>query len=214
MISFLKKNNRELVAGFTLLELLISISIFAFMTAFLVSKYGTFNQGVLLTNLAYDTALTIRSAQSYGLNVQGQATSSTAVGFNYAYGVHFDPAESKKFILFVDLCGDGLYRDVQQQPTCADSTTHLNEALSTYTLRTGFSISSLCVGGSPATCTSSSPTGYVLDVSFKRPNPDAVIISNQNTLAQQSYAKITMKATDGSTKSIVVQSTGQIAVTN
>ena len=213
MISFLKKNNRESVAGFTLLELLISISIFAFMTAFLVSKYGTFNQGVLLTNLAYDTALTIRSAQSYGLNVQGQATSSTAVGFNYAYGVHFDPALTNQFILFVDLCGDGLYRDVLQQPTCANSATHLNEALSTYTFRTGFTLNTPCAGASAATCTSI-PPGFALDILFKRPNPDAVIVNTQSPSTALSYAKITMKAVDGSTKSIVVQSTGQIAVTN
>jgi prepilin-type N-terminal cleavage/methylation domain-containing protein len=56
--------------GFTIIELVVSVAIFAFMTAFLVARYGTFNQGVLLTNLAYDVALTIRNAQSYGLNVK------------------------------------------------------------------------------------------------------------------------------------------------
>ncbi len=60
--------------GFTLIELMITVSIFAIMTALLVAKYGAFNNGVLLTNLAYDIALNIRSAQSYGLNTKGTDT--------------------------------------------------------------------------------------------------------------------------------------------
>ena len=38
--------------GYTLVELVITITIFAAMTAYLLAKYGTFNQSVALTNLA------------------------------------------------------------------------------------------------------------------------------------------------------------------
>jgi prepilin-type N-terminal cleavage/methylation domain-containing protein len=197
------------VKAFTLIELLISISIFAFMTAFLLAKYGTFNQSVLLTNLAYDTALTIRSAQSYGLDVQGQASSS-GISFNYAYGVHFTPATASKFIFFVDLCGDGIY----QATTCKNSAPAGNETISTYNVRTDFTISSLCAGTSAAICVPVTGTNS-LDILFKRPNPDAIITTNfAGALLLWPYAKIGMKATDGSMKSVVVQSTGQISVTN
>ncbi len=208
-------------SGFTIIELLVSISIFAFMTAFLVVKYGTFNQSVLLTNLAYDSALTIRTAQSYGLNVQGTATSSTALGFGYAYGVHFDSAYPTKFIFFVDLCGDDIYR-VQGATTCAaiGNAAIGNEVISTYTMRTGFelqpavgNVGGLCAGTS-VTCSQVSS----LDITFRRPYPDALIFSNGagvGTATPVSYAKIPFLSTsDGSMKFIVVQSTGQIAVVN
>ena len=207
----------KLAAGFTMIELLVSISIFAFMTAFLVSKYGTFNQSVLLTNLAYDTALTVRSAQTFGLNVQGTATSSPSIlGFNYAYGVHFDPAKPTQFILFVDLCGTNKF---ETGTTCSNNALltlgATAEIQSTYSFRQGFTIKSVCAGaGSGNNCTAIVGP-YALDILFKRPNPDA-IIQNTTTGATNpgQYAKVVMTATDGSMKAIVVQSTGQIAVTN
>ena len=62
--------------GFTLIELIVSVAIFVFMTALVVAKYGNFNQSVLMTDLAYDIALTLRTAQTYGVSVQGQAPGS------------------------------------------------------------------------------------------------------------------------------------------
>ncbi len=56
--------------GFTLIELVISIAIFVIMTALVVAKYGNFNQGALLTDTAYDIALVLHTAQSYGLSVK------------------------------------------------------------------------------------------------------------------------------------------------
>ena len=206
----------KFAAGFTMIELLVSISIFAFMTAFLVSKYGTFNQSVLLTNLAYDTALTVRSAQTFGLNVQGTATSSPSVlGFNYAYGVHFDPAKPTQFILFVDLCGTNKF---ETGASCSNNALltlgATAEIQSTYSFRQGFTIKSICAGTGSGSCVAiSSP--YALDVIFKRPNPDAIIQNTTNGATNPAqYAKVVMTATDGSIKAIVVQSTGQIAVTN
>src|SRR6185369_4435025 len=73
--------------GFTLIELLISVAIFVYMTGLLVAKYGNFNQSVLLTDLAYDVALTIRTAQTYGLSVK--AVNSSPSPYQYAYGVDF-----------------------------------------------------------------------------------------------------------------------------
>ena len=79
--------------GFTLIELLVCITIFVIMTALLLFKYGNFNQSVLLTNLAYDTALTIRTAQNYGLSVKAVKDASGAdvicssSNFQCAYGV-------------------------------------------------------------------------------------------------------------------------------
>jgi prepilin-type N-terminal cleavage/methylation domain-containing protein len=201
------KNHPVKNRGFTLIELMVSLAIFAFMTAFLLAKYGTFNQGVLLTNLAYDTALTIRSAQGYAINVQGNTTAnpgacptgyvSNSVCFGYPYGVHFDKSTPTKFIFFTDIAGTGVY-------------TNSSEDISTYNMNPGNGIQSICTGSSSYTCLATPATS--LDISFKRPNPDAIITMN-GSATQYAYAKITLTA-GGYTKSVVVQSTGEIAVTN
>jgi len=76
--------------AFTLVELMVSVGIFLMMTGLVVAKYGNFNQSVLLTNLAYDVALTIRTAQTYGLSVRNNDLSNSSSDFQSGYGVHLD----------------------------------------------------------------------------------------------------------------------------
>lgn len=182
-------------SGFTLVELLVSVSIFVFMTAFLIGKYGTYNQSVVVTNTAYDVALTIRSAQSYGLNVKGGVGAAANV-FTHAFGAHFVPNTSV-FYMFNDLNDDSLWT--------------ANETISTSTMRNGVIVSKMCT---TETDCSGSVASASLDVTFKRPNPDAIIIADSNSLSKKSYVQITIRATDGTTKNIVVRGTGQIAITN
>ncbi len=179
--------------GFTLVELLVSVSIFVFMTALLLSKYGSFNQGILLTNLAYDVALTIRTAQSYGLNVKSK--SRTADEFEGSFGVHFDktasgsPAKNTQIILFADV------------GTVANSYDTEDVIMSTYNIKRGSVVSELTV-----LATSKS----TLDLVFKRPDPKAMIHNDVNN----DVATIELKTSDGSTKKIYVRNTGQIGVVN
>ena len=96
--------------GFTLIELLVTLSLFVVLTTIVIFSQSKFNGSILLTNLAYDVALTVRQAQSYGVNVR-EVASDTSTGFKHAYGVHFDIANDKEFILFSDsVGGDGNYK--------------------------------------------------------------------------------------------------------
>ena len=176
--------------GFTLVELMVTTSIFVFITALMIVKYGSFNQGTLLTNLAYDVALTIRTAQTYGLSVQRKDSN---LEFKYAYGVNFDTNTlyNKQIILFIDSVIDGNY---------SNST----ELVSTYNIKRGAKIAGFCT----VTCSVPNTTGYV-NISFLRPNPDAVIHVNGST-NNESYLKIFVQATDGSMRSVTVRQTGQI----
>lgn len=176
--------------GFTIIELMISVGIFAMMTSLLLAKYGNFNQGILLTNLAYDVALTIRNAQSYGLNVKSAVRNDNR--FEYPYGVNFTTGKTFIFFADVNITPDFVY----------DEGADIN--LSKTTIRTSSFIDKICVG--TPTCTDV----LSLDIAFKRPNPDAII----NGVTANSYAEIVLKASDGSTKKVIVRSTGQIAVTN
>ncbi len=194
------KNSNSFDKGFTLVELMVSVAIFAFMTAFLVAKYGTFNQGILLTNLAYDVALTIRNAQSYGLNVKSKPIENQSYStlFDYPYGVHFETgANNKIMIFFADSTADGKY------------VASNNELITSYNIKRGSYVSALCAGTGPgASCAAASS----LDVTFKRPDPNAIIKKNGETASTFSYSEITLVSTDGGVKKVAVRSTGQITV--
>jgi hypothetical protein len=178
------------------------------MTALMVIKYGNFNQSLLLTNLVYDTALAMRTAQNYGLSVKtmkdvqgNQITCSTGVGnedFQCAYGVAFDSSAGKNdhFSLFADTDSNGQYGSS-------------DKLISTYTLKRGATISGVCAGDG---CSAAS--GQQLSVTFMRPDPNANICftTSVSTVYQQAYAKITIKGTDNTTRSISVRSNGQISV--
>ncbi len=199
--------------GFTLVELIVSVGIFVMMTALLVARYGTFNQSVLLTNLAYDVALTIRTAQTYGLSIKGQGSS-----FQNIYGVEFstdtaidgNPSfslpKNGEIVLFASRNGNST-RDPGEDVTGG-----------TYALKRGAKISSMCVGSGPgvSTCTPFSDP-QTIDISFKRPDPDSlicVVSSDSSCTILYPYAEITLQATDGSTRVVSVRRNGQISVAN
>lgn len=191
-------NCKNTKGGFTVLELLISLAIFAVMTALLLAKYGTFNQGVLLKNLAYDIALSIRNAQSYGLNVKSANRNTN--DFLLPYGVHFSTNQPIEYIFFVDLDHDYIY-DAEDN----DSNT-IDEKLTKTSITRGSSIKSLCVIlNNESNCT----VVNNLDIMFDRPNPNAIIRGNESIAG---YAKITVQASDNTTREIEVRSTGQISV--
>ena len=92
-------------SGFTLIELIVTVAIFIFMTALVVANYGSFNDGTLLTSMSYDVALALRDAQSYGLNVQGGDCRVWRQNFNYPYGMDFNlstPSTQSQMIFFAD----------------------------------------------------------------------------------------------------------------
>ena len=208
--------------GFTIIELVISVAIFAFMTALVISKYGTFNQNTLLVNVAYDMALTVRTAQSYGLSVKSVDGSNT---FNVPYGVHFDMSSRTKFVFFVD--NNKNYKYDPSNGISAD------EAITTYTLNSSATILSICLGSDPINCTSLGPNDS-LDVTYKRPNPDAqfncfsssnpaptvcsvinLVGTNNSNPISQPVAFITIQSSDKTNSQIVaIRKNGQISVGN
>ncbi|MEK7157731.1 MAG: prepilin-type N-terminal cleavage/methylation domain-containing protein [Patescibacteria group bacterium] len=177
--------------GFTLIELLVTLSLFVVLTTIVIFSQSKFNGSILLTNLAYDVALTVRQAQSYGVNVR-EVASDTSTGFKHAYGVHFDIANDKEFILFSDsVGGDGNYKEGD------------DSLINKYKIKRGSYISNLCVNSS---CDNVSK----LDITFLRPNPDAIIKGDSAT--DETEAKITISSSDGATRTVIIYSTGQISI--
>lgn len=201
-----KKNK----SGFTLVELLVTTSIFVIMTALMVAKFGNLNQGVLLTNLAYDVALTIRTAQTYGVSVQGTAllqqigvTPSNI--FSYAYGVNLVKGDTQ-MTLFVD--SYNVNQSTGEGNHIFDSANNLEGGI-IYYIKRGAKIAGFCkLENCSFDPNATSPSR--VDITFLRPNPDAVICVDGDCSAN--YVRIFVQATDRTTRSVTVRQTGQISV--
>lgn len=203
--------------GFTTVELLVSLAIFIVMTSLVVTKYGNFNQSTLLTDTAYDVALTLRLAQSYGLSVKNASAAGSAANFSYPYGLDFNTGTAAScgsvssapttLVLFADsnpaVTPDGL---------CGAN----DAAISTAVLTRGARLSAMCAGSDVDNCHLQSNQASRMFVSFIRPNPEAVICgirsNGQSMGCTNAYAEITIAGSDGSTRVITVRQNGQISV--
>lgn len=188
-------------SGFTLIELLVSIGIFTLITTIAVMNHSRFNGTIVLTNLAYEIALSVREAQFYGITVRQASTASVdpllPVRFDSGYGIHFDTAtDPTSYILFED-----------KEPR--DRVYNPGEAVETFRIQKGNRIGRICVQGP---CTSPANFVNVLDVSFMRPNPDSYIYANGVTFPRYANAEICVKSPNGAYRKVVVESTGQISV--
>ncbi|MEI7463153.1 MAG: prepilin-type N-terminal cleavage/methylation domain-containing protein [Candidatus Taylorbacteria bacterium] len=203
---------RKYNKGFTLIELLVCMIIFVIMTALLVVKYGNFSQNILVTNIAYDTALAIRTAQNYGLSVKTSAvvgsldcsSGSGSVGdegkFQCSYGVEFDTNSSpKSFKTFV-------HKPLQSE-NGQYSSDNRDLSMATYNLRSNATISGYCFTDTGCTPDVSGK----LDILFRRPDPAAMIYFDGDTTPRP-YVKITIQGSDGTKRYISIRSNGQISV--
>lgn len=180
------------------------------MTAILVvvstvvlANNNRFGGVVQLENLAYDVALSIRQAQTYGISVQRYG----ADDFNFGYGMHFDTNLPQNYMLFADVDKDGFF---DSDPPPAGE----NVSPSPYTIRSGFKISGLCApqGNDPATCQQDpSQKASTLDIVFKRPEADAYIRKDGESPLLGS-ARIVLISPRGDIMSVVVGANGQISV--
>lgn len=175
-----KKNLNKRKGGFTLIELLVTLTIFSILTGVVLFNQQKFNSTILLTNLAYDTALTIRQAQTYGINIK---EFNTGAGLNSSrfvpYGVHFDLSKPKSFTLFADLDYDhesntlgGLYVP-DQSGACLAS----NGCVNIKNITRGNYIFDICaedVKEKVNSCRGGKSLSD-LNISYKRPNPNAII---------------------------------------
>ena len=179
-------------AGFTLIELLAVTAIMILITGLVLATNNKFNGTILLQNVAYDIALSIREAQVYGISVQNFNGS-----YNAAYGMHFqrDQSNSSVYVLFADA-------------VTVNGTYDTGELVQSTTLSGAYQIRDLCATPpeGPEVCGLTS-----LDITFVRPEPDAYIRSPiYNGL--NSSARIQITSTSGGTRNIVIGSNGQISV--
>ncbi|HEY4514113.1 MAG TPA: prepilin-type N-terminal cleavage/methylation domain-containing protein [Candidatus Paceibacterota bacterium] len=193
--------------GFTLMELLVVMGIIVIISSLILASNTRFGGAVILQNLAYDIALSIRQAQVYGISVRGTGASN----FNAGYGMYFDTTTNpKNYVLFADTNGNGLYTI-----SAVDS----SERIASTDIGRNYYIDAVCapatIDGNTKLCTS--PVER-LDIVFRRPEPDAYISADSNSCPVlkgsncKTSARIVAKSPRGDRMSIIVESNGQIYV--
>ena len=84
--------------GFTLVELLVSVSIIALIATVVLVRFTDFDSTTILRSLAFEVATAIREAQVISLGTQV----GSGVSFNIPSGITFTP-RSKEYTLTVVL---------------------------------------------------------------------------------------------------------------
>lgn len=171
--------------GFTIIEVMVVVSIIAILSSILMFQFRSFDSQLLVRNVAYEIAGTLREAQLYGVSVRGNAGAFTA-----GYGVHFVPGTT--YIVFRDVDSSKTY-------TSGDVT------LATSKITGSKSITNLC----STACAQTS-----LDIIFTRPNPDAAFAWSPSAIAATTSVEIHVGSNlpGGTTRRVVVSETGQISV--
>ena len=203
---FKAKNKKNYKKGFTLVELLVTISMFVVITGVVLVNSNSFDNSVLLRNFTYDVALTIKQAQTYGVNVNEDSKGE----FTNAYGVYFDMIESPtNFVIFSDFP-----LDLEGNSNRTDSVTTCNidsECIKKYSMNKGTHIKNICVSDKGEECNKDVSK---LSIIFARPSLEAKMYSFDNDIASApyKYVKITLQSGDGATSSVIITSVGQIYV--
>ena len=194
--------------GFSLVELLLVVSIFVIISTVVIASYNKFNSRTLLNSLAYDIALTLREAQVYAFSVLEESLiGGGSTGFTAGYGMYFEKAEDSAYIFFADVDENGFYDKDVGGTFCS------NECLEQFTLR-GYTVSDVCgklAGSGDAHCFSYSTNSIEeMSVTFVRPDPDAYFKSD---CTGDTYSEIAIEVSSIDAKRYVkVATTGQISV--
>jgi hypothetical protein len=170
------------------------VAIVVVISALVIVGHANFRGSILLSNLTYEVALSIREAQVFGLGAR-EATISGS-DFDTGYGIHFDRNTPDAYTLFADLNRD---LDFDED----------TETVHIYTLRENYTIGRFCVvlSGGGQSCSDGSLDS--MSIIFDRPEPDAIIRAGAQ---QYPEAHITVRSPQGNERSIEVTATGQIAV--
>ncbi len=195
----LQKKNR----GFTLVELMVVIAVMLIITSVQLFNYSQFNSVTITNNLAYDIALALRQAQSYGMAVRGVDTHLSNLDFDVPYGIHFDRSSLGQFVLFADVNESNSYD--------SDSST---ENLQTYTIRAGGVVAGVTVYTNDMSVPDDDCAIEDIDILFKRPDPEPYVYCGGSSKSGVTVAITVQNSTQDFSRIIRLYPTGQISINN
>ena len=183
--------------GFTLIELMVVMSIATIMITIFTIQQSNWNDQLAVNTQAYEMVLMIRQAQIYSLGVR-EDIGGTGDKFNVGYGIYMNQGNVNQYIFFADRDGDQKY----------DS----GEALETKTFSRGVTIKDVCgstncffVGGGPL---------WQASISFFRPETKANIklLNNGDNPVDNPPVIIKLISPKRKEANITVETNGQISI--
>ena len=208
--------------GFTLIEMLVVVSIMVIITTIALLGQTSFNRSLTLTDTAYTIAFSVREAQALGLSSRTFASTQNA-----GYGVHFASGTLNAYSLFADISPVAA-GNVQVAATCPGHAigtgpeakpgdciqTLASEIVRTYTFNGGFKLKSFC--GIETSTATQRCNGYIdaLDIVYLRPNTQSVVTAvRAGVRVPLSDATIRVQSPDGTVeRCIYVSRVGQVSV--
>jgi prepilin-type N-terminal cleavage/methylation domain-containing protein len=212
--------------GFTLLELMIVISIMGIITSAGVMSHRQASAAVSLRAAAGELETSIREAQIYGTAARPSPhlPTTNAERFDRGFGIfvtnrstgsqaHY-PVYNRGYILYAG-SGSNPTTPGNNKRSSQPAPPH-NTDIRIKQFEGGVVISRVCTGtGTPAPCPASGPANQEAHILFRRPGNTAVIYS-QNSAAPQSYAWIMLRSPkdESLSRSVVVLRSGLIYITD
>jgi len=151
-------------SGFTLIELIVSVSIIAMVTGIFLANYSSANRRSDLIMTSQKLVSDIRMAQNYALGLTRYGLSgSTNVPLG-GWGIHFDLQSygTNKYVIFADDNGNGVYDSGED---------NISNGAQVTSLPTNISINSLS-------------SGNKADITFLPPDPITTITGSSATSSQ------------------------------
>ncbi|MFZ2621093.1 MAG: prepilin-type N-terminal cleavage/methylation domain-containing protein [Minisyncoccia bacterium] len=206
--SVIRSTVSKLVRGFTFVEVLISVSLFALFLSVVMFNYPVFTDNIILGAAGQEVSIAVREAQTYALAVK--EASAGGGQFSYAYGINFNPKDNPtEYYVFVDKDADKYY-DVGLG-ACGSATT---ECVEKFSLPKSISISQICNSSS---CYAINP-GETMNITFLRPSPNASINYANNggnldgSFLNDVRGKVILSSPKGRILWVIIESTGQVLV--
>jgi prepilin-type N-terminal cleavage/methylation domain-containing protein len=195
--------------GYTLLEVMMVVSIAVLLMTVVLYNYGQFNDRLALSSAAQEFSLGLRQTQAYAINARDLSTNLGQ--FNYAYGI-FVVANPRaySYIVFADKNANQVY---DEGSGCGSGST---ECINSIPLRDGVYISAVCNRISGATNCPAASSTFGLHVTFLRPSSDANInftnAANNITFGSEQFAAFRFTSPKGANIDVGIENSGQINI--
>lgn len=198
--------------GFTLLEMMVVITIITVMTGVLLGNLPNFRDNTTLQLVTQEVAVTIRGAQVFGIGTKVERNQFLGHGMYFCTPSEVNEACKKNFLLFSDLGDnpDNYFENADTFKALSSSGVWIstcdnpnNECSEVYSLSGNIEVCDILIDGGPASQVS---------VTFSRLYPDASI-KDSGTGDEANKVDIYLKSSRNNKRRVItVYNTGAISV--
>jgi len=194
-------------SGFTLVEIMVTISIAALIMTVILFNYRAFGDNLSLSSALQEMSIAIRQAQVYGLSVK--EFSSGTGQFNDGYGIYFTQNDPTHYYIFADLNSNNSY---DGDTTCTKG----SECIEKGEIRNNVRISDICDISSGIDVCFNGQNIQGLTAIFIRPKTDAhIYLTDKHDKVKSGpidKGKVKFITQQGKIGFLTIESTGLVSI--